>query len=48
MLAAVEGMLQFSSGLQFVPGLAELHGEPENWPVYEVRSRWVSFTWFIG
>lgn len=47
MQAAGKGMLQFSS-LQLVPGLVELHGEPENWPGYEVRSCLVSFTWFIG
>lgn len=41
MRAAVKGTLQFSSSLQLVPGLVELHA-------YEFRSRWVSFTWFIG
>lgn len=48
MQAAVKGMLHFSSNLQHVPGLVELHGEPENWPACEFRSCRVSFTWFIG
>lgn len=48
MRAAVKGTLQFSSSLQLVPGIVELHGEPENWSACEFRSRWVSFTWFIG
>lgn len=32
MLTAVRGTLQFSSRLQLMPGLVELHGEPEDWP----------------
>lgn len=31
-----------------MPGLVELHGEPDNWPAYEFTSRLVSFNWFIG
>lgn len=47
MQAAVKRMLQFSSGLQRVPGLMELCGEQENWPACGFRSCWMSFTWFI-
>lgn len=47
MQAAVKRMLQFSSGLQRVPGLVELCGEQENWPACGFRSCWMSFTWFI-